>query len=136
MDRQSVTTAFEVLLGSRGKADQRITELTEFAGTTPYTRDTLSAIAKKYKTTVNELVKLNGIKNPNLIKVGQKIKLPVATSPKPKGDQKTTSVVDYLKSIGADSSLANRKKLAAKYGIKNYTGTATQNTQLLKKLRG
>ncbi|RST56917.1 LysM peptidoglycan-binding domain-containing protein [Siminovitchia terrae] len=100
--------------------------------------DTLSAIAKKYKTTVNELVKINGIKNQNLIKVGQKIKLPGSTTvaPKPKGDQKTTSVVDYLKSIGQDSSLANRKKLAAKHGIKNYTGTATQNTQLLKKLRG
>ncbi|MBD8007724.1 N-acetylmuramoyl-L-alanine amidase [Bacillus norwichensis] len=98
--------------------------------------DTLSGIAKKYKTTVNELVKINGIKNPNLIKVGQKIKLAGAVAPKPKGDQKTGSIVDYLKSIGADSSLANRKKLAAEYGIKNYTGTAAQNNQLLKKLRG
>jgi len=62
--------------------------------------------------------------------------LPGAAAPKPKGDQKTKSVVGYLKSIGADSSLANRKKLAAKHGIKNYTGTATQNNQLLKKLRG
>ena len=38
--------------------------------------DTLSAIAKKYNTTVSELVKLNGIKNPDIIKVGQKITLP------------------------------------------------------------
>jgi murein DD-endopeptidase MepM/ murein hydrolase activator NlpD len=38
--------------------------------------DTLSAIAGKYGTTVTTLVKLNGIKNPNLIKVGQTIKLP------------------------------------------------------------
>ncbi len=38
--------------------------------------DTLSAIAAKYKTTVNDLVKINGIKDPNLIRVGQKIKLP------------------------------------------------------------
>ncbi len=37
--------------------------------------DTLSAIAAKYKTTVNDLVKINGIKDPNLIRVGQKIKL-------------------------------------------------------------
>ncbi|WP_185830555.1 LysM peptidoglycan-binding domain-containing protein [Siminovitchia terrae] len=97
--------------------------------------DTLSAIAKKDKTTVNELVKINGIKNPNLIKVGQKIRLPGSAS-KPKGDQKTGSIVDYLKSIGQDSSFTNRKKLASKHGIKNYTGTETQNTQLLKKLRG
>src|SRR5690606_13978770 len=58
------------------------------------------------------------------------------TKPAPKGDMKTGSVVDYLKSIGVDSSFANRKKLAAQHGIKNYTGTASQNTQLLKKLRG
>ncbi len=55
---------------------------------------------------------------------------------KPKGDQKTNSIVDYLKSIKVDSSFANRKKLAAKHGIKNYSGTAKQNEQLLKKMRG
>ena len=36
----------------------------------------LSKIAKKYNTTVDALVKLNGIKNKNLIYVGQIIKLP------------------------------------------------------------
>lgn len=46
------------------------------------------------------------------------------------------SVVDYMKSIGQDSSFANRKKLAAQYGISNYTGTAAQNTQLLNLMRG
>ncbi len=37
--------------------------------------DTLSAIAKRYGTTVNELCKLNNISNPNLIYVGQKLKV-------------------------------------------------------------
>lgn len=37
--------------------------------------DTLSAIARKYNVTVNELVKLNNIKNPNLIYVGETIKI-------------------------------------------------------------
>ncbi|WP_294409270.1 GH25 family lysozyme [uncultured Ruminococcus sp.] len=37
--------------------------------------DTLSAIAQRYKTTVAKLVKDNGIKNANLIYVGQKIKI-------------------------------------------------------------
>lgn len=37
--------------------------------------DTLSAIAKKYGTTVNQLVSWNNIKNPNLIYVGQKIRV-------------------------------------------------------------
>lgn len=37
--------------------------------------DTLSAIAKKYNTTVSNLVKINNIKNPNFIKAGDTIKL-------------------------------------------------------------
>jgi LysM repeat protein len=37
--------------------------------------DTLSKIAKKYNTTINNLVKLNNIKNPNIIHVGDKLKV-------------------------------------------------------------
>ena len=37
--------------------------------------DTLSGIARRYKTTVAKLVKNNGIKNPNIIYAGQKIKI-------------------------------------------------------------
>ena len=37
--------------------------------------DTLSGIAKKYKTTVKKLVEINNIKNPDLINIGQVIKL-------------------------------------------------------------
>lgn len=37
--------------------------------------ETLSGIANKYKTTVAKLVKLNGIKNKNLIRVGQKLRV-------------------------------------------------------------
>lgn len=39
--------------------------------------DTLSAIAAKYKTTYQEIAKQNGIENPNLIHVGQKLKIKV-----------------------------------------------------------
>jgi len=46
------------------------------------------------------------------------------------------SIVDYLKSIGEDSSFNHRKALASKHGISNYTGTAAQNTRLLNALRG
>ena len=55
---------------------------------------------------------------------------------KPKADKQTNSIVDYLKSIGADSSFNHRKRLAEKHGIRNYRGTASQNLQLLRKLRG
>jgi LysM repeat protein len=40
--------------------------------------DNLTKISKKYGTTVAELVKLNNIANPNLIFVGQELKIPVA----------------------------------------------------------
>lgn len=46
------------------------------------------------------------------------------------------SIVDYLKSVEINSSFENRKKLAEENGIKNYTGTANQNTKLLNILRG
>lgn len=46
------------------------------------------------------------------------------------------SIVDYLNSIGKDSSFSARKQYAAQYGISNYTGTAAQNLELLEKMRG
>ena len=45
------------------------------------------------------------------------------------------SIVDYLNSEGRDSSFSARKKLAESNGITNYTGTASQNSQLLNTLR-
>ncbi len=39
VERQNIETAFEVLLGSADAAKQRVAELIEFAGQTPYTRD-------------------------------------------------------------------------------------------------
>lgn len=38
--------------------------------------DTLTAIATLYNTTVRDLVSLNGIKNPNIIRVGQVLQIP------------------------------------------------------------
>lgn len=44
------------------------------------------------------------------------------------------SIVDGLKSVGADSSFAYRKTLAESTGIIGYSGTAAQNLELLRKL--
>lgn len=52
-------------------------------GDTVYTvvkGDTLSAIAAKYGTTYQKLAEYNGISNPNVISVGQKIKIPGSSS--------------------------------------------------------
>ncbi|RLQ36021.1 DUF5776 domain-containing protein [Listeria monocytogenes] len=60
-----------------------------------------------------------------------------SNSSKPSANTNTNSLglVDYMNLNKLDSSFANRKKLANQYGIKNYTGTATQNTTLLAKLK-
>src|SRR5699024_11833432 len=55
--------------------------------------------------------------------------------PKKKGNTKTNSIVEYLKSIGVNSSFSNRSKLAKQYGISGYKGTASQNTRLLNAMR-
>ena len=46
-----------------------------------------------------------------------------------------TSIVDYLKSEGRQSSFSARKQLAGELGIAGYRGTAQQNTAMLKLLR-
>ncbi len=45
------------------------------------------------------------------------------------------SIVDALNAVGADSSMAYRTKIAAANGISNYSGTPTQNTQMLNLLK-
>lgn len=48
---------------------------------------------------------------------------------------KSKSLVDALKSLGINSEKNNRKRIAVLNGIKNYSGTATQNTRLLNLLK-
>lgn len=47
----------------------------------------------------------------------------------------TVSIVVALNTIGVDSSYSNRKNIAIKNGITNYSGTAAQNTKLLNLLK-
>lgn len=112
---------------------------------------------QKTVSTVNNTV--NTVKNTvtNTAKSVKKVesntnKIKKAVAPaKPKATAKTTSktksktikktnykgdsIVDGLKSVGVNSSYDNRKKIAQANGIKNYTGTAKQNTELLNKLK-
>lgn len=70
-------------------------------GVTVYTvkkGDTLSQIAAKYGTTYQAIAAYNGIKNPNVICVGQKIKIPASNAPAAlkKGDRvKVLNAVTY-----------------------------------------
>lgn len=63
------------------------------------------------------------------------IEAEAATSYYPACASKYTSIVDALKSIGVDSSLSFRKKIAAANSISNYTGTSSQNTTMLNLLK-
>jgi GH25 family lysozyme M1 (1,4-beta-N-acetylmuramidase) len=76
-------------------------------------------------------------KEPVAKKVEENTKKPVKKKivyyPKYKG--KSKSLVDALKSLGINSGKNNRKRIAVLNGIKNYSGTATQNTRLLNLLK-
>ena len=53
----------------------------------------------------------------------------------PACNSKYTSLVDALNSIGVDSSFNNRKAISQKNNVRDYTGTADQNNQILSKLK-
>lgn len=76
-------------------------------------------------------------KEPVTKKVEENTKKPVKKKtvyyPKYKG--KSKSLVDALKSLGINSSKSNRKNIALMNSIKNYSGSAAQNTKLLNLLK-
>ena len=67
--------------------------------------DTLSKIALKYGTTVNAIARLNGIRNPNLIYVGQILQIPNTSN------NAVTSAIDYTIQRGDTLS-----EIASRYG--------------------
>lgn len=86
--------------------------------------DTLSGVAQRYKTTVTAIVKANGIKNANLIYVGQRLVIPGASTAAapPKVAAKTTVYV--IRSGDTLSGIAGKyhtswQRLASVNGIKN-----------------
>lgn len=83
--------------------------------------DTLSAIAKKYNTTVDVIMSVNpDIKDPNKIYVGQVIKIPVTTQ------QTSTSAVEKETVYHTVQRGETLSGIAKKYGT-NYMKLATLN---------
>ena len=80
--------------------------------------DTLGRIATKYGTTVDALVELNGIKNANLIHVGQVIRLTADEVTTPAAKVHTVKAGDTLGRIAAKYG-TTVAKLAAENGIRN-----------------
>ena len=103
---------------------------------------TVNTVNNTVNSTANTVKKVES--NTNKIKKAvapAKPKATAKTTPKTssktikKSNYKGNSIVDGLKSVGVNSSYDNRKKIAQANGIKNYTGTAKQNTELLNKLK-
>lgn len=102
--------------------------------------DTFWSIAKGEDFDVVDLEHANKGLNPQSLKIGQVINIPTKDNKATEAEKQSpeyhgNSITKYLDSIGENSSYAARVKLAAKYGIKGYKGTATQNIQLLNILR-
>lgn len=81
--------------------------------------DNLTKIAKKYGTTVDEIVRLNNISNPNLIYVGQYLVIPTTSNA-----QVSTDSTYVVKSGDTLSGIANKfgttyQKLAEINGLSN-----------------
>lgn len=76
-------------------------------------------------------------KEPVAKKVEENIKKPIKKKityyPRYKG--KSSSIVDALKLLSINPSKSNRKRIATLNGVKNYSGTASQNTKLLNLLK-
>lgn len=84
--------------------------------------DTLSGIASKYGTTYQKLAEYNGISNPNLIIVGQKIRIPNSTSSS--SVPNTLNVGDRVKIIGKGNGASD--------GSSNTAGGIGWERQILK----
>ena len=81
----------------------------------------ISSVENKVNTTVNNTTVNSGTTN-----TSKKVKYY-----EPIKSYKGNSFVDALKKRGVSASMAFRKKIASVNGIKNYTGTAKQNSKLL-----
>ena len=89
-----------------------------------------------YSGTASQNTKmLNLLKQGKLKKVGSTSSSTTTTSYYKKYTGKSNSISDALNSIGVDNSYDNRKKIAKKNGISNYSGTASQNEKLLSLLK-
>ena len=100
--------------------------------------DTLIGIAKRFGTDYKKLAKINGILNPNLIRVGQQIRITAADVPidyYPAVEYDGVSIVDALKLINVDSSYSHRAQIAEANEIGQYSGFAAQNIKMLDLLK-
>lgn len=90
--------------------------------------DTLSAIARKYGTTYKVLAAYNGISNPNIIRVGQKIKIP-GTSASVTTKSNTEIAREVIQGKWGNGATRKQRLTAAGY---DYAAVQAEVNRLLK----
>lgn len=104
--------------------------VTKYVGYTVKSGDTLSAIAKQYKTTYQELAAYNNISNPNLILTGQEIMVPTqVTESTPVSSGSSTPEVDSGSVSTSVSLLSSLISAFVKVGetVKSVVGTVASH---------
>lgn len=95
--------------------------------------DTLSGIAAKYGTTYQVLASYNGIANPNIIRVGQKIRIPgksAATTTPQASKPNTPATVKPEPAMYFDKAQARTYTVASSSGLNMRSGAGTGKTLL------
>ncbi|RTE48741.1 LysM peptidoglycan-binding domain-containing protein [Actinobaculum sp. 352] len=93
--------------------------------------ETLSGIAKRYNTTVAQIVSANSLKNPNRIYVGQKLTIPAGNGAALSAQQSTSSATSSTGTASATHTVARGETLS---GIAKRYGTTTANLAALNSL--
>ena len=79
-------------------------------------KETLSSIAKKYNTTYQVLAKYNNISNPNMIRIGQEIKIPSAAT-KTTNIKVTASVLNVRAGAGTGHKILTTVKKGSNHKL-------------------
>ena len=101
-----------------GNTSPRNTESLEY---TVQRGDTLSAIARRYGTTVQELVKINSIQNPNLIYPGEKLRILTNSTIPGNEERGTGSIIYTVKRGNTLSQIAREYRVSVEHIVElNY----------------
>ena len=129
----------KIKIGQTLKVNSTATTTSKTTSTTKYTvkkGDTLSGIAKKYKTTTAKLMNLNGLKSTN-IKIGQKLKVSstATSSAKTTTTKASTKTTTYTVKKGDTlSAIANKYNTTYK-NLMNLNGLKNTNIKIGQKLK-
>ena len=91
--------------------------------------DTLGALARRYRTTAQAIMRLNGIKNPRTLRIGQKIKIPGKGDPsEPEPGTRTAAASSTVRRSPAPSAGAGGVTYTVKEGDTLFTLARQFNT--------